>query len=100
MTHTGIRLKVTVPDHAGDQQPILLADSDWLHMNAIMQGGPPDLTPEMVFEGKPPEYPWVPILRQAKQESGLVVPGIEIWIQAVNLADSYPDDEMEDPEEL
>lgn len=84
MSHTGIRLKIELP--AG---PILLADSDWLHLNAIFTAGLPEPTMEDIIAGRSPEHPWHTILVQSET-------GLSISVQAVMLSDSYPDDAQPD----
>jgi hypothetical protein len=86
MSHTGIRLKITIGNDA-----ILDADSDWLHMNAIMAGAlhMPDTMAELMSEQAPPQYDWVEI---GQLHAPGVVP-IQIWVQPANLPDDYPDDE-------
>lgn len=82
MTHTGIRLKITVPGGT-----ILDADSDWLHMNALMHAGGEIFAGLMAGQDPAPiEHPWVEVAQ-------LVGGPIQIWIQPVNLADEHPDDE-------
>lgn len=83
MTHTGIRLKITVPGGT-----ILDADSDWLHMNALMHGAQhfPESMAELMSSEPPAEFDWVEVAQ-------LVGGPIQIWIQPANLADEHPDDE-------
>ena len=76
-SHTGIRLKITIPSG----QSILEADSDWLHMNAIMNGAlhMPDTMAELMTD-QAPEYDWVEVWR-------LIGGPIQIWIQPAMLSD-------------
>lgn len=102
MSHTGIRLRVDLPG-AGT---ILLGDSDFLHMMALMRGL--DQKPDMldVLLAKPgqsfePGQGWV------QTGDGSVGPwhqwmtgAIEIWIQPVMLPDAHLDDEGQDGDGL
>lgn len=90
MSHTGIRLRLNVPG-AG---VILEGDSDWLHLNALMAEGPPEISmAQLAQDYAAPEPRW--------HQAGVVMGHVEIWVQPVMLPDSYPDDGLEeetDPE--
>jgi hypothetical protein len=79
-THTGIRLRLVIGG-----QPILDGDSDWLHMAAIFAGEPDTAESPAVMASTPGERPW--------HQMAVIMGGpIEVWVQAVNLPDEYPDD--------
>ena len=91
MSHTGIRLKISVPG-AVPGGIILEADSDWLHLNAIMAGAQhyPTMA-ELMSNETVPSYDWVQV--------GTVIGTMEIWIQPVSLPDDYPDDQAEEDDQ-
>lgn len=80
--HTGVRLKIEIPG-AG---PILLADSDWMHMAAQARMlDCREIDVDQLLAGAPTEA-W-------HQIAFLTGGPLVVSVQPVMLPDSYPDDE-------